>query len=381
MAGARNRSNGGIWDLYMDDEKKHKTVCLVLSQENRSWIIEKFAHRLAENLPEFGFQPVISYRPSPSADINHWMSYAFANESVSTLSSMFITHIDDPYKLALVRNELRDFVDMGICMSNQSRLDLCRAGVPPVKLAFVLPAHDADIAPRRITIGLTTRVYPDGRKREALLARLADDIPLDAFRFEIYGSGWEAVVPRLRAGGATVDYFPGTADYVADYAQMKDALRYFDYYLYLGLDEGSMGTLDALAAGVRTIVTPQGFHLDLANGITHEVTDYADVNRVFSALSRDWRERVDSVSSLTWRNYARRHSLIWGAMLSGEPPDATLEPPVQELSRPRGGAASRLAFELRRFAPLRIRSAISHLPALRGVRRLVRGVIRNRPRA
>jgi len=47
-----------------------------------------------------------------------------------------------------------------------------------------------------------------------------------------------------------------------DYEVYKELIPTLDYYLYVGKDEGQMGFIDALAAGIPTIVTPQGFHLD-----------------------------------------------------------------------------------------------------------------------
>src|SRR5258707_7072477 len=121
--------------------------------------------------------------------------------------------------------------------------ELSRRGIPRERLCHILPGHDGNIEPRRIVIGITSRVYPDGRKREGLLVDLSRALRLDPFHFEFFGRGWEAVIPHLEAAGATVRYFPGTEDFVSDYAVMCERLRNFDYYLYTGLDEGSMGIL------------------------------------------------------------------------------------------------------------------------------------------
>ena len=51
-------------------------------------------------------------------------------------------------------------------------------------------------------------------------------------------------------------------------------------YLFWGFDEGSMGFLDALSAGVETIVTPQGYHLDIPNGITYPCRIISDFEHV-----------------------------------------------------------------------------------------------------
>src|SRR5213079_3455186 len=107
-------------------------------------------------------------RPRGDVDLNHWMSYAFANEPQPTRATMFITHIDDPHKVSLVGTELEHGIDDGICMSSHQVEFLVAQGLPRASLCHVLPAHDNRVKPRRIRIGIATRLYPDGRKREDL---------------------------------------------------------------------------------------------------------------------------------------------------------------------------------------------------------------------
>lgn len=290
-------------------------VNLILHPDHGSWIIEKMAQRVVEYAPNFNFSASIGSRPDPNADVNHWMSYAFAHEAAGTPSTVFITHVDDAYKLNYLQKALAERVDLGICMSSYAVEELSQRGLPRSSLCYVLPGHDGNVAPRRITIGFTTRLYRDGRKREDLLIKLAEEVNLSAFRFEIYGSGWEKVIGRLTKAGAEVAYFPGTDDYVTDYREMLAAISGFDYYAYLGLDEGSLGILDALAAGVKTIVTPQGFHVDLPAGITHRVWDYNDLKNVFLTIKEDQLARVSAVRPLTWARHVELHAIIWRALL------------------------------------------------------------------
>jgi hypothetical protein len=112
-----------------------------------------------------------------------------------------------------------------------------------------------------------------------------------------------------------------------------------DYYLYFGLDEGSMGFLDALAAGVPTIVTPQGFHLDVPDGITHPFETLADLVSILTKIAQDHRQRSHLVASWTWENYARQHLRTWTELLErrehvdepGEDPDVVRR--VREFGR------------------------------------------------
>lgn len=348
---------------------------LVLTSDNKSWIIEKMANRIAEFGREFGFDVSIGENERTDAAVNHWMSYAFANVPHNTPATMLITHLDDPYKIRMVKNELNAGVDVGITLSSHTRDMLVKAGASPESLAVVVPGHDFAVEPKPIVIGLTTRLYRDGRKGESMLVALAKHMRLDAFRFEIFGAGWEGVIPYLEAAGATVAYWPGTDDYRADYTEMMAHIPGFDYYLYLGKDEGSLGTLDALAAGVRTIITPQGFHVDLPHGITHSVWSQQDLEKIFAELSSDLQNRIRSVEGLSWRDYAERHAIIWRAILEGRRAGITDELAARDATghvrvRPRDEA--RGAMLARLLSPYRIRSALSHVPMLKRFRRRFR---------
>lgn len=341
-------------------------VRIVLSPDNASWIIEKMAKRLSDGAAASNVVADIAATPDPSADINHWMSYAFANERHSTPTSMTITHLDDPYKIRMVDKLLKGSVNLGICLSSDHARYLSEQGIPADRLAYAVPGHDFIASPRPIVIGITTRLYKDGRKREAMLVELAQQVDLSDFRFDIFGAGWDAVIDKLKAAGARVNYAPGTTDFVADYQAIADALPQFDYYLYLGRDEGSLGTLDALAAGVRTIVTPQGFHCDLPGGITHSVWTQQDLNQVFEQIAQERRSLTAAAAPFSWAAYAHAHCLLWSDVVNNRP--------IRQQAIAQGYTVapqreSRWDVAARQFSPLRIRSALSHIPILKPVRR------------
>lgn len=292
-------------------------IRVILSRENASWIIGKMAERLVGELARFGAAATLGQEPDETADVNHWMSYAHVSRRAGQASTMFITHIDDPYKTSHLQVLLRESVDVGLCMSRDMMRALISWGVPKEGLWYVLPAFDSPPEPSRIRIAITTRLYPDGRKRESLLQRLASDLDLSPFHFEIAGSGWESVVEEMRDAGASVSWSPGQADYQADYAAMLEAVRGCEYYLYLGMDEGSLGTLDALALGLKTIVTPQGFHLDIPGGITEPVETYEQLRDTLVRLAQERESRMSSVRGWSWAEYAQDHLRVWSALLEG----------------------------------------------------------------
>lgn len=341
-------------------------IRIVLSPDNASWILEKMAKRLSDGAAANNVVADVASTPDPSADLNHWMSYAFANERHSTPTSMTITHLDDPYKIRMVGRLLKGSVNLGICLSSDHARYLVEQGLPADRLAYVVPGHDFIASPRPIVIGITTRLYPDGRKREAMLVELARHVDLSAFRFDIFGLGWDGVIEQLKAAGAKVNYFPGTTDFIADYQVIADALPHFDYYLYLGRDEGSLGTLDALAAGVKTIVTPQGFHCDLPGGVTHPVWTQQDLNHVFEQIAQNRHSLTAAVAPFSWDAYAQAHCLLWSDVVEGRPIRQQI-PAQSHTVAPR--RENRWDVAARQFSPLRIRSALSHIPFLKPVRR------------
>ena len=93
----------------------------------------------------------------------------------------------------------------------------------------------------------------------------------DYFHFKIMGAGWDKIVKQMRCMGFEIDYY---ADF--DYDVYVRMIQTLDYYLFWGFDEGSMGYLDALAAGVETIVTPQGYHWTLEM----ELITHAELYRI-----------------------------------------------------------------------------------------------------
>jgi glycosyltransferase involved in cell wall biosynthesis len=316
------------------------SVRLVIDAENRQWIIGKIASRLAENLEKYDVTADIGDGPRDDADVIHWMHYlqpwrcyypspGFFNPGWSSgraRNTALITHVDDPVKLQAIKEAMSKILDVGICMSRMMKAELVAYGIDPSHLTYIHPGHDRQVQPRRIVIGITSRMYADGRKREDVLVKVAESMRLDAFKFEIIGEGWEEVANILRNAGAEVE-IAGSADEPGSdhsgYARILRRLPHFDYYLYLGWDEGSMGTLDALAAGVKTIVTPQGFHLDLKSGITHAPRDAGDLIEIFQGIAAERQLRLASVQDLTWSEYARKHAAVWRALVDGHPAEIT----------------------------------------------------------
>lgn len=285
-------------------------VSIVCRDDQRDWILGKIATRLRDELAP---QVAVSLGPEPDAgaDLHHFVWYDDFRDG-GRAATVGVTHIDSRPKLEKLRHQLRR-AGAGVCMSRDHMEELRAAGLP--RLCYVLPAHDGAIPPRRLHVGITTRLYPpDPCKREWLVEQLALHVDPADFRFSIMGAGWEPIVERLAARGFEVTHAPEFA--LEAYRALMPTL---DFWLYTGWDEGSMGFLDALQAGVPTIATPQGFHLDVPGGLTHAFDDLASLVAVFESLAAAKRARTEAVRELTWARYARRHLEIWRHLLGVGP--------------------------------------------------------------
>ncbi len=266
-------------------------------------ILSKFAYKLSEELKNIkGLEVSVSGRPDWEADINHHINYLpyRANPDYKGKNTLNITHIWEGYKLDALRKGM-ETADMGICMSSSLPKWLEEQGLPKDKLTYVLPAHDGK-ARRYQVVAILTNVYPDGCKRAEMLTELVKTLDKNQWAFRIMGSGWTDILTPLVAEGLQVDYF---AEF--DKENHQRILETSDYCLYFGEDEGSMAILDAANAGLKTISTPQGFHLDI--GLDYEFSTQEELNKIFKKLSKN------KVKDWTWAKYAKEHMKIWEKLI------------------------------------------------------------------
>lgn len=280
-------------------------IRLICYEDIDGWILGKFVKNLNRELDLLGFEVTIDNKPDYSAEINHHMIYNNYDGKKTTIDTMMVTHVNSFKKLRLIRKQLIN-AEMAICMSSETKNELIAAGMPANKLTYINPAQDGVIRPRKIVVGITSRVYHGGRKRENILITLSEKLNPKEFSFKIMGSGWGEIIEKVRDNGFEIDYYPEF-----DYDRYIKIIPTFDYYLYFGFDEGSMGFLDALSAGVQTMVTPQGFHLDAKGGISHPIQNSDDIYEVFEKIIMPRRNLIKSVEDWTWKNYAIKHAQIW----------------------------------------------------------------------
>lgn len=298
--------------IYIEPEEKKELKYVHIICEDTGWILRKFAVKMQAELEAQGYECSISGVTDPSADINHHIIYDSWQPLGSYHDTLMITHIDSYNKLELLKQQLQVAM-MGVCMSRETVERLAAYGVPREKLCYINPAQDGVIKPKKYVLGITNKTHDDHRKNENVLIDLCKALNPDYFMFRIMGSGWIKIVEEVRRLGFQVDYHDEF-----DYEEYIKLIPSLDYFLYWGFDEGSMGYLDALRAGVETIVTPQGFHLDVRDGITYECRTMPDFKNVLLSLQKKRERIISSVDTWTWKHYVDKHLEVWNYLLGNE---------------------------------------------------------------
>jgi hypothetical protein len=337
-------------------------IALVLNNENSGWIIEKIAFRLRDALDILGHTVIISKNKCADVDVNHFMSYNFVEQSRG-ISTAMVTHIDDVLKLQHLKNLIsKHKIDSLICMSAFTRELLISHGLPADKISYVLPAVDSPPKVKKIKIGLSGRIYKDGRKNEIWLVSAAQRISLENFQFHFFGSGWEKVESSIVSSGGEVFIHPEGSDYLEDHKLIVSKLKELDYWMYLGFDEGSLGTLDAALAAVPLIVTPQGFHLELPSRIDYPVNSEENLISILRDLDSPVRLSAQAGTYWSWARYAQDHVSIWSGNFNYAPLPSSKKSIDAGLE----------GFEFKSLTLRRLLSGIARKPFILVVRRFLR---------
>lgn len=296
---------------YRYKRRLHGEMKVNIVVKGEGWILNKFAKEMNDCLMDRGIDSKVSITFDPTADINHYFA-PFTEDKADSHTTFMITHVMRYGYLDRVK-KITDAGAIGVCMSKETMEMLVSCGVARNKICYINPAQDNAVKPRKIILGFTHRIYKDNRKRETIILDIFKQVNSGCFKLCIMGAGWEDIVAELNEMGIETEYY---SEFDKDkYNRLIEGL---DYYCYFGTDEGSMGFLDAVAAGIKTIVVPQGFHLDVKGGITHPVRDIEDIVNVLHKLELEKKERANAVSTWTWGNFTQKHIEVWKYMLGAD---------------------------------------------------------------
>lgn len=280
---------------------KKPSIHLVNYEEGivENGILTKHARMMERELLDLGYKVTVSNTPDKKADINHHINY-IAYQKCPTLNTTMVTHFtSDMYEMEEKLDKMRNFIKdggVGICFSKGVEKYLAEQGMNPKQLKTVLPAHDSlERRPRFIMIAF--KVYPDGRKREEMFAKLFRSLENPKnFIFRIIGPGWAPILDKLSKEGIQVQW----ADKF-DLELYKSVLNTSDYLLYTGGEDAIAQCLvDGKNAGVR-LIAPKQEHLE----VEYPWETQEELNAIFAKIDEN------PVADWTWEKYTKEHIKIW----------------------------------------------------------------------
>ena len=284
----------------------------VLSYEPAGgWVLYDYAARLVEHLKPHVDAVALSFEQRPGFDVTFHVNYAKLREiKVHGMHSTMVTHIDLPRKFELVKAQAAGGV-WGFCMSEETTRRLNTLTGFEMFANFAPPAM-MPAEPKRLTVMVSGRVYPDGRKNEAWALDFFKAFAPSELRVLAMGARWDTVLGELRAQGYEVEI---VEDF--DRELYTQWLKQSDHLLYTGHDEGALSTLDAILHGVVPIVTAQGYHLEQEG----ELISFATKAQLL-AIAEQLQHKLAATNAMRqrmtdWDAFARRHAEHWRAQLAG----------------------------------------------------------------
>lgn len=290
-----------------------KSIRLVLDKGNHGWILEKIAIRLQEYISKRGIDCDIAAFPSRDATANFWMQYTDKTlvEAIRTSNNRkkfkalaLVTHVDESFKLARIRQLEESNVGL-LFMSDFHAKEVRNMLNHQNDFASALIPTDHNQGPRKFRIGLVSKWYPDGRKNESWLIEFAKKGLLDNCEFSVVGEGWEETVSKLRSLGVECRIFNDVEDRIPNYSNIKEYYDYIDLYVYLGFDEGALGSLDAYVFKKDLLVSRQGFHTEFVLDENSFFDNKLEFKEKFILKKENFENWAASLSKWNWNLYVQ----------------------------------------------------------------------------
>lgn len=233
---------------------------------DHNWIMGIIADDIKRTAESLGIQCRCGKRTDyVDEEIYYHLAYQVAVPNPKAKhNSVFYTHLNDILQEINII-DIKDNFDSFICMSPEDAQYLIELGFDPCKVyGRTLPIRNTYIKP--ISIGIFSACYVDGRKNEKWLIEYCSKCGVAKFvNFVFVGKGWDRVVQELEKYGCSFEWHNVSRNMPFEYMFQQNKLSSLNYYIYMGMDGGAMGTYDAYAQDVPLCVTYDGFHKSIPN--------------------------------------------------------------------------------------------------------------------
>lgn len=239
------------------EEKK-----IFINSSGAEWILEILGNDIFTGLKELGIncrKGEYSEYEGEEICFHMWWRRAIPYKEAA-INAVFITHIDDSIKesdLLAMKNKF----DIFICMSPEDAIFLQELGFDEKSVFGIdLPTRNNYVRPISIAIFSNCYTKMKTKNEQWLLDYCSSRKDSRIVNFCFIGHGWEDVACFLSKLGCSFEWHCVDRGLPNEYMFQQLKLINMDYYLYMGMDGGAMGTYDAFAMGVDLCVSDDGYH-------------------------------------------------------------------------------------------------------------------------
>jgi hypothetical protein len=288
---------------------------IILDSGNHGWILEKIAIRLCSQFNSLGIKAEILSAPSDRSNFKFWMQYTdksllkYSRNNSGTRFSALVTHVDDSLKLKNIIDLKKRGVDLVFMSSDHAKKIARDCGFEENFFSVRIGSDLLDL--NEFRIGIVSKSYPDGRKNENWLIDLAKKGHLGKSELYIIGRGWGKHVKKLRKFGVDVKIFDDEENTYPNYSELIEITKSFDLFIYLGFDEGSMGSLDAYILDLNMLISRQGFHMEFHLDDSSLFSTYREFEHKFRSKRNVHLQRQQSLSDWKWESTAEALLEYW----------------------------------------------------------------------
>lgn len=288
-----------------------ESVFIVNYGYDNSWIVGKLARDIENALNKLGIpcrngelddykgEEVVFHMqhrwPSPIPTAKH--------------NSVFFTHVTNVLSEIDIKL-LKDRFDSIICMSPEDVQYLLDLGFDAKKVyGRVLPIRTPFIKP--ISIGIFSACYGNHVKNEQWLidyCKSNEDAKYANFVF--IGKDWGGVCKELENLGCSFEWHNVSRSLPYEYEFQIHKLASLNYYIYMGMDGGAMGTYDAYSQDVPLCVTFDGFHKEIPD-IDYTFDNEQTFFKQMDVIIAKHVNRLNFFNANTTTNYVEWILKVW----------------------------------------------------------------------
>lgn len=239
-----------------------KNIKVFISNPGVEWILQILGNDILNGLTKLGYNCRMGqYHEYDGEEVcfHLWWRQAVPYKDAK-INAVFVTHVDDSIKEAdLVA--MKDQFDIFFCMSPEDAVFLQELGFDKHKVfGLNLPSRNTYIRP--VTLAIFSNCYTKMKTKNEqwLLDYCATHKDSRLVNFCFIGHGWGEVGERLSQYGCSFEWHCIDRSLPYEYMFQQLKLTSADYYLYMGMDGGAMGTYDAYAMGLELCVADDGYH-------------------------------------------------------------------------------------------------------------------------